>query len=168
MSTRRRARLALAGQGLRDVTRIAAPGAGMWLQILTANAGPAGAVLSEVAADLAQAAAALESLAAGDEEAAKQLADLLDRGIGGVAPDPRQARRPGRGTSPRCRSSSRTGQASWPGCSSAAGEAGINIEDVSIEHSPGLPVGVAELWVRPEAVSRLSGVLAAGGWPVRR
>jgi prephenate dehydrogenase len=39
---------------------------------------------------------------------------------------------------------------------------------VSIEHSPGLPVGVAELWVRPDVVSRLSGVLAAGGWPVRR
>ena len=50
----------------------------------------------------------------------------------------------------------------------AAGAAGINIEDVSIEHSPGLPVGVAELWVRPEVVSGLSGVLAAGGWPVRR
>ena len=50
----------------------------------------------------------------------------------------------------------------------AAGEAGINIEDVSIEHSPGLPVGVAELSVRPEAAAQLSGVLAAGGWPVRR
>ena len=50
----------------------------------------------------------------------------------------------------------------------AAGEAGINIEDVTIEHSPGLPVGVAELWVRPDEVARLSDVLAAGGWPVRR
>ena len=49
-----------------------------------------------------------------------------------------------------------------------AEEAGINIEDVSIENSPGLPVGVAELWVRPEIVAGLSGVLAAGGWPVRR
>ena len=31
----------------------------------------------------------------------------------------------------------------------AAGEAGINIEDVGIEHSPGLPAGVAELSVAP-------------------
>jgi len=48
----------------------------------------------------------------------------------------------------------------------AAGAAGINIEDVRIEHSPGLPVGVAELSVRPEAVPQLSAALAASGWPV--
>jgi prephenate dehydrogenase len=50
----------------------------------------------------------------------------------------------------------------------AAGEAGVNIEDVGIEHSAGLPVGVAELAVRPEAAARLVEALAAGGWPVRR
>ena len=50
----------------------------------------------------------------------------------------------------------------------AAGDAGVNIEDIGIEHSPGLPVGVAELVVRPEAVARLTQALAASGWPVRR
>lgn len=50
----------------------------------------------------------------------------------------------------------------------AAGKAGINVEDVGIEHSPGLAVGVAELSVRPEAAAELSAVLAAEGWPVRR
>ena len=50
----------------------------------------------------------------------------------------------------------------------AAGEAGVNIEDIGIEHSPGLPVGVAELTVRPEAVGPLTEALAANGWPVRR
>jgi prephenate dehydrogenase len=44
----------------------------------------------------------------------------------------------------------------------------VNIEDIGIEHSPGLPVGVAELVVRPEAVARLTQALAAAGWPVRR
>jgi prephenate dehydrogenase len=39
---------------------------------------------------------------------------------------------------------------------------------VGIEHSPGLPAGVAELTVSPEAVPRLTSALAAGGWPVRR
>jgi prephenate dehydrogenase len=159
--------LALAGQGLRDVTRIAASGADMWLQILAANAGPASAVLSEVAADLAHAAAALDSLAAGDEQAGKHLAELLERGIGGVARIPGK-----RGGPARDFSTVQVVIPDRPGELArlflAAGEAGINIEDVSIEHSPGLPVGVAELWVRPEAVSRLSGVLAAGGWPVRR
>jgi prephenate dehydrogenase len=48
----------------------------------------------------------------------------------------------------------------------AAGAAGVNVEDISIEHSPGLPVGVAELWVRPEAASSLASALVAAGWPV--
>ena len=47
----------------------------------------------------------------------------------------------------------------------AAGEAGVNIEDISIEHSPGLPVGVAELTVRPDAVRRLTQALRPPGGP---
>jgi len=159
--------LALAGQGLRDVTRIAAAGTDMWVQILAANAGPAGAVLREVAADLTEAAAALESLATGDDEAAKQLADLLERGSDGVARIP--GKRGGRArdfVTVQVVIPDRPGELAR--LFQAAGGAGINIEDVTIEHSPGLPVGVAELWVRPEAVAQLSGVLAAGGWPVRR
>ena len=50
----------------------------------------------------------------------------------------------------------------------AAGAAGVNIEDVRIEHSPGLPVGVAELSVRPTRPARCSTPMEAGGWPVRR
>jgi prephenate dehydrogenase len=50
----------------------------------------------------------------------------------------------------------------------ATGAAGVNIEDVRIEHSPGLPVGVAELSVRPAEAGRLLDALEAGGWPVRR
>jgi prephenate dehydrogenase len=159
--------LALAGQGLRDVTRIAASGAAMWLQILTANAGPAAAVLRDVAADLTQAADALESLAAGDEQAAKQVADLLERGIDGVHRIPGKHGGPTRDfAAVQVVIPDRPGELAR--LFQAADDAGINIEDVSIEHSPGLPVGVAELWVRPDVVSRLSGVLAAGGWPVRR
>jgi prephenate dehydrogenase len=159
--------LALAGQGLRDVTRIAASGAGMWLQILTANAGPAGAVLRDVAADLAQAADALDSLAAGDEQAAKQIANLLERGIDGVHRIPGKHGGPTRDfAAVQVVIPDRPGELAR--LFNAAEDAGVNIEDVSIEHSPGLPVGVAELWVRPDAAARLSGVLAAGGWPVRR
>jgi prephenate dehydrogenase len=50
----------------------------------------------------------------------------------------------------------------------AAGDAGINIEDVRIEHAPGFPAGVAELSVREEAAAPLTAALAASGWPVRR
>jgi prephenate dehydrogenase len=159
--------LALAGQGLRDVTRIAASDPGMWLQILAANAGPAGAVLRAVAADLAGAADALDAIAAGDEQAVKPIADLLERGIEGVGRIPGKHGGPARGFAPvQVVIPDRPGELAR--LFQAAGAAAINIEDLTIEHSPGLPVGVAELWVRPEAVSRLSDVLAAGGWPVRR
>jgi prephenate dehydrogenase len=164
--------LALAGQGLRDVTRIAAGDPGMWVQILAANAGPASQVLRAVAADLDHAAGVLDRIAGRDDAAArelagKELAELLERGNAGVGKIPGK----------------RGGPApdfvvvqviipDQPGelarLFAAAGNAGINIEDVDIEHSPGLPVGVAELWVRPEASDQLSAVLAAGGWPVRR
>ncbi len=159
--------LALAGQGLRDVTRIAASGTEMWLQILTANAGPAGAVLRAVAADLAAAADALDWLASGDEQAAKQLADLLERGIYGVGRLPGKHGGPPRGFAPvQVVIPDQPGELAR--LFQAAGAAGINIEDITIEHSPGLPVGVAELWVRPDGVGRLSEALAASGWPVRR
>jgi prephenate dehydrogenase len=159
--------LALAGQGLRDVTRIAGSGAGMWVQILSANAAPAAAVLRDVAADLAEAAETLESLAAGDDQAAKRLADLLERGIAGTGRIPGKHGGPKREFVPvQVVIPDRPGELAR--LFDAAGEASVNIEDITIEHSPGLPVGVAELWVRPEAVSALTGVLAAGGWPVRR
>ncbi len=46
------AAVALAGQGLRDVTRIAASDPALWAQILAANAGPVTAVLEQVRDDL--------------------------------------------------------------------------------------------------------------------
>jgi prephenate dehydrogenase len=158
--------LALAGQGLRDVTRIAAGDAGMWAQILAANASPASLVLRDVAAELARAADILDRVAAGDQ-AGGQLADLLKRGQAGVGRIPGK-----RGGPAREYSTVQVVIPDRPGelgrLFQAAGEAGINIEDISIEHSPGLPVGVAELWVRPETVAELTAVLAAAGWPVRR
>jgi prephenate dehydrogenase len=157
--------LALAGQGLRDVTRVAAAGAGMWAQILGANAGPASAVLRDVAADLSLAADALSSLAGGDEQAGQQVADLLTRGSAGVGRIPGKHGGPTAGFSPvQVVIEDQPGELAR--LFQVAGTAGVNIEDVSIEHSPGLPVGVAELWVRPAAAHALAGALSAGGWPV--
>ena len=103
----------------------------------------------------------------GDEQAAKQLSDLLERGIAGVGRIPGKHGGPKRDFVPvQVVIPDRPGELAR--LFDAAGEAGVNIEDIAIEHSPGLPVGVAELWVRPDAVSALSGMLAAGGWPVRR
>jgi prephenate dehydrogenase len=153
--------LDLAGQGLRDVTRIAAGDTGLWTQILAANAEPVAEVLAAVAADLAEAA---RMLTEGDP---KSVATLLDIGQAGVA------RIPGKhGGAPREFTAVQVVIRDQPGeltrLFDAAGRAGVNIEDVRIEHSPGLPVGVAELSVRPAEAGPLLAALEAGGWPVRR
>jgi prephenate dehydrogenase len=174
--------LRLAGQGLRDVTRIAAGDSALWTQILSANAGPVAEVLTAVAEDLAGAARVLAASAGTAESvpavrpapassaASDRLADvsgLLDRGRAGVA------RIPGKhGGQQRNFTVVQVVIADQPGelarLFNAAGTAGVNIEDVRIEHSPGLPVGVAELSVRPEQAGTLLDAMRAGGWPVRR
>ena len=155
--------LDLAGQGLRDVTRIAAGDTALWTQILSGNAAPVAEVLAAVAADLAEAARML----AEDEDSDKAVAALLDRGQAGVA------RIPGKhGGAPREFAVVQVVIPDQPGelarLFDATGAAGVNIEDVRIEHSPGLPVGVAELSVRPAEAGVLLDALEAGGWPVRR
>jgi prephenate dehydrogenase len=177
--------LSLAGQGLRDVTRIAAGDTGLWTQILAANAAPVADVLAAVAADLAAAAETLADTAqaagpdpgtspgtgpgtgSGGGPDLKVLAALLEQGGAGVARIPGK-----RGAPARAEAAVQVVIPDRPGelarLFQAAGEAGVNIEDIGIEHSPGLPVGVAELTVHPEAVGRLTEALAANGWPVRR
>ena len=49
----------------------------------------------------------------------------------------------------------------------AADAAGGNVEDVAIEHSPGQPVGLVELWVGPGSAATLIASLRAGGWTVQ-
>jgi prephenate dehydrogenase len=157
--------LRLAGQGLRDVTRIAAGDPELWAQIVAANAAPVAQILQAVADDLAATARALASGAAGDTD--DTVARLLDQGRAGVA------RIPGKhGGKPPEFTVVQVVIADQPGelarLFAAAGAASVNIEDIRIEHSPGLPVGVAELSVRPGEVARLLDAMDAGGWPVRR
>jgi prephenate dehydrogenase len=157
--------LGLAGQGLRDVTRIAAGDSALWTQILTANAGPVAEVVAAVAEDLA--AAARELAGESGESAKADVAGLLDRGRAGVS------RIPGKhGGQPRNFRLVQVVIADRPGelarLFNAAGAAGVNIEDIRLEHSPGLPVGVAELSIRPDHAGALLDAMEAGGWPVRR
>jgi prephenate dehydrogenase len=152
--------LDLAGQGLRDVTRIAAGDTALWTQILAANAGPVAAVLAEVAADLAEVARLLA-----DDSGLNATADLLDRGRAGVD------RIPGKhGAVAPVFTQVQVVIRDQPGeltrLFDVAGTAGVNIEDIRIEHSPGLPVGVAELSVRPDDTAALLQALQAGGWKV--
>ncbi len=169
--------LSLAGQGLRDATRIAVGDTALWAQILGANAAPVADVLAGVAGDLAEAARVLAGAARAGESAAPAgapediamtgLAAILDRGRAGVGRIPGKRGGPARAfTAVQVVINDRPGELAR--LFAAVGDAGVNIEDVGIEHSPGLPVGVAELSVRPEASGRLIEALAASGWPVRR
>ncbi|MFC3996596.1 prephenate dehydrogenase [Nocardiopsis sediminis] len=154
--------LALAGQGVRDVTRIAAGDPGLWLEILRHNPAPVAGVLEEISADLAEAATALRGGTPGEPA----VHGLLSRGRRG-----------------RDRIPGKHGAARVPEYAvlpvvipdepnalgrlfAAAGEAGINIEDVRIDHSPGLPVGVAQLSVLPGALGPLARALAERGFSV--
>jgi prephenate dehydrogenase len=161
--------LALAGQGVRDVTRIAASDPGLWIGILSANAGPVADVLDAVAGDLALAAAMLRAGADNGgpvaEVAAQKVTELLRRGTEG------RQRIPGKhGGRPRSYAIVSVVIPDRPGelarLFRAAGDAGVNVEDVAIEHSPGRPVGVAELSVRPESADELAVELRARGWSV--
>jgi prephenate dehydrogenase len=162
--------LKLAGGGLRDVTRIAAGDSALWAQILSANAGPVAEVVAEVAEDLAAVARLLGRLPQGTPAIGAGTAgvtSLLDRGRAGAG------RIPGKhGGLPRNFTVVQVVLADRPGelarLFNAAGAAGVNIEDIRLEHSPGLPVGVAELSVRPDQAGPLLDAMEAGGWPVRR
>ena len=43
-------------------------------------------------------------------------------------------------------------------------KAGASVEDIDLEHSPGHPVGIVELSVRPEDAAGLVEALHADGW----
>lgn len=161
--------LDLAGQGVRDVTRIAASDPALWVDILTANAVPVAEVLDAVAGDLALAAAMLRASSTARSDVAEvitqKVGDLLSRGNTGRARIPgKHGGRPPRYAHVQVVIPDSPGELAR--IFEAAGHAGVNIEDVSIEHSPGLPVGVAELSVRPEAAETLTAALRDRGWSV--
>ncbi len=104
---------------------------------------------------------------ASSAEATQHLAALLEQGRAGVARIPGKHGGPARAfTAVQVVISDRPGELARLFTTAAAAD--VNIEDVGIEHSPGQPVGVAELSVRPESAGTLIAALAAGGWPVRR
>lgn len=158
----------LAGQGLRDVTRIAASDPGLWTEILVTNAPAVRAVLLELAADLETVATALgEAGDDPDDRGHRTVTDALRRGNQG------RSRLPGKhGAPPATYVTVPVVVPDRPGELArillAAGEAGVNVEDIAIEHSPGRPVGLVELAVRPEAADPLAAALRAAGWSVHR
>ena len=152
----------LAGQGVRDVTRIASSDPGLWVQILSANAAPVAEILSGVRDDVD---ALLTALA--DPEAPgsrRALAELIAAGNAGVA------RIPGKHGDDRRFAQLVVMIDDTPGqlarLLTEIGELDINMEDLRLEHSPGAPIGFAEVSVLPEVEQRLIDELSARGWRI--
>lgn len=159
--------VALAGQGIRDVTRIAGSDPDLWAGILQANAAPVLDVLTALRDDLDTVLAALRSVAAGDSDSVSVIRQTVATGALG------RSRLPGKhGAPPATYAAVPVVVADRPGELARlfvdAGAAGINVEDVRIEHSPGQPVGTVELAVRPAAADALATALRAVGWTVHR
>jgi prephenate dehydrogenase len=155
----------LAGQGLRDVTRIADSDAEMWAQIAAGNAGPLASVLRGLAADLSDLATALDGPNSASEQAAAAFRAVVAAGNAG------RARLPGKhGTRAARYTAVPVVVSDEPGALAQllldAGHAGVNVEDLSLEHSPGAPVGLCELFVQPSAADTLAAVLTERGWVV--
>ncbi|KNX37145.1 prephenate dehydrogenase [Luteipulveratus halotolerans] len=159
--------VALAGQGVRDVTRIAASDPLLWTQILAANAEALLPVVDHLVADLDAVRSALQQVAhdRATEGARGVLAQAIAHGQLG------RARIPGKhGAPPTTYATLIAVIPDEPGSLARlfadVGDAGVSIEDVRIEHARGGPVGLAELYVVPAAIEPLREALVAAGWNV--
>ncbi|TIC79618.1 prephenate dehydrogenase [Nocardioides sp. GY 10113] len=153
--------LALSGQGVRDVTRIAGGDPDLYSQIISGNAAAVTALLGELRDRLDL---ALEAVRDGDRAG---LSSLLAHGVAGTRAIPGK-----HGGPPRPTAAVRVAVPDHPGelarLFADAGDSGVNIEDVRIDHDPGRPFGLVELDVAAESVGELLGALESRGWAAHR
>jgi prephenate dehydrogenase len=154
--------LGLAGQGVRDTTRIAASAPELWVQILGANATPVVDVLDALAADLASVAEALRSPDA--PGARRAVADTIRRGNEGVERLPGKHGQNRRFEQVVVMVDDTAGQLGR--LFGELGELEVNVEDLRLEHSPGAQFGLAEISVVPSAVRRAVEGLESRGWKI--
>lgn len=154
--------LRLAGQGVRDTTRIAASAPELWVQILDANATPVVGILDALAADLAGVADALRAPDAPGSR--RTVAETIRRGNEGVERLPGKHGQNSRFESFVVMVDDRPGQLGR--LFGELGELGVNVEDLRLEHSPGAAFGLAEISVVPGAVRGAVDGLAARGWRI--
>ncbi len=153
--------LALAGQGVRDVTRVAGGDPTLWGQIVRHNAEALRGLLAEVREELD---ALQNALSDGDRDV---IGTLLARGVAGTEAIPGKHGGPARATR-----SVFVSVPDHPGelarLFADAGTADVNIEDVHIDHDPGRPVGLVELLVDEARAEHLLSSLESKGWVTHR
>jgi prephenate dehydrogenase len=152
--------LMLAGQGLRDVTRVAGSDPGLWEQILGANSNAVLEELRGVQDQLSELIKAVEAAPTTDD-----LRSQLERGVAGT-------RKIGgkHGAAPVAYREVVAAIPDSPGALARlfadVSAAGVNVEDISIEHDPVLQVGYLALSVSPEHADGLVETMLSHGWTV--
>lgn len=156
--------LVLSGQGVRDVTRVAAGDPELYGQIIRANQAAVSELLAEVRAELDEVIDALIGEAADDGEA---LEAVLARGVAGTQMIPGK-----HGGPPLETAEVYVSVPDTPGelarLLADVGEIGVNLEDLRIDHDPGRPVGLVELVVSAHAAEPLRAALEAREWASHR
>lgn len=159
--------VSLAGSGVRDLTRIAAADPGLWVDILDANALVVADLLEEMSEGLDDAVMGLRAMGATDDDkrsnGARIVEDLLRRGQAGRARIPAK-----HGTVPEQYETVTVMIGDQPGelarLFTDASSAGVNVEDVHLEHSAGRPTGRAQLSVTRDLREVLVTTLHNRGW----
>ncbi|CAN2196424.1 TyrA Prephenate dehydrogenase [Candidatus Nanopelagicaceae bacterium] len=149
--------LDLAGAGLRDTTRIAGSDSKLWREIVTANSQALTPLLQSLQSDLTKLIDSLE-----DENS---VADLISEGQKG------RARIPGKhGGKAREYTFLPIVIEDKPGQLAAlfeeCAQASVNVEDLTIEHSPGQFTGLITLALSESDATKLSSHLKSNGWSV--
>jgi prephenate dehydrogenase len=153
------AHLRLAGQGIRDVTRIAGSDPDLWQQIVAANADAVRTELLAVQDALAGLVAVLDDPAA--------VREFIARGRQGTRALPgKHGQRATDFASVVVEIPDAPG--SLARLFAEIGEAGVNVEDVTIEHDEAREVGYLWLSVTPDRAPQLAATMRDRGWSVRQ
>jgi len=153
--------LALSGQGVRDVTRIAAGDPSLWSQIVLANAVPLATLLGELRDGLDELVISLDAQDPVGVEA------LLREGVAGTAAIPGK-----HGGAALPVAVVTVAIPDQPGALAQlfadTGDAGVNIEDLRIDHDPARRFGLVEIDVAETEATHLVEALGARGWTAHR
>lgn len=155
--------LDLAGQGLRDTTRIAESDPKLWTSIIAGNSGPIASILEDLSADLSALVERLRQYQEGQPGAVGIISEVMTAGNQG------RSRIPGKhGGAQRRWAEIEVLVPDQPGelgrLFGEVGSAGINIEDLALEHAAGRRFGIATLMIDPADLLRAVDELEERGW----
>ncbi|MEN9749275.1 MAG: hypothetical protein RL149_353 [Actinomycetota bacterium] len=153
--------VALAGQGIRDTTRIAASDPKLWLQILSANAGEVSNVLKGFQENLVGLIHALDHIS--EAGSLSKISDLLAMGNRGVAKLPgKHGKKATEYEVVTVMIDDKPGELAR--LLTEIGEIGVNLEEIQLEHSPSSAVGLVEVSVLPNVAAKLIDSLVERNW----